>query len=363
VSTMLAAYQYRSSEDAPPDFKKLRLDDNTEMDTTPQFPMRQFLYLGEAGRRLVDGTFEDFFNAKDFLETFVGTNLRTGVGESIFQDIADIISATDISTEEKAAKGLVKPLAEYLASWFVPFNQIIEAQRALGVRGLEYKDLREDPDLNASTTALKELKKPFKRLLISPEEEKKAPLRESIFADKKERVSPESRVLLGLNLATRDSEEGEYLARLGYKDFKLGSKSQVPTVQREENKIIRMLLPSLVDVLKSREEIVRNDYENAGPATKEKYTEQAYVNSKLKSIVDARVKKLKRRVAMEGLAKGKATPYARALLGFRRLPESIRRDAVSEYYKRFNKDPDVSDVKTLQTLEIFGKKIREALNK
>ena len=50
AAVMLGAYQYRSSEDAPPDFKKLRLDDNTEMDTTPQFPMRQFLYLGEAGR-------------------------------------------------------------------------------------------------------------------------------------------------------------------------------------------------------------------------------------------------------------------------------------------------------------------------
>ena len=44
----------------------------------------------------------------------------------------------------------------------------------------------------------------------------------------------------------------EYLARLGYKDFKFGSKSQVPTVQRAENKIIREALPLIVNLAKDR---------------------------------------------------------------------------------------------------------------
>ena len=359
-ATMLAAYQYRSSEDAPPDFKKLRLDDNTEMDTTPQFPMRQFLYLGEAGRRLVEGTFEDFFDSKEFLETFVGTNLRTGVGESIFQDLADIISATDISSEEKAAKGLVAPVADYLASWFVPFAQIIETQRALGIRGLEYKDLREDPTLDALTTAKKEFEKPFKQrgFTVSPEEEAAAPKREFVFAEDKKRVSPISRVLLGLNLSTRDSEEGEYLARLGYKDFKFGSKSQVPTVQRAENKIIREALPLIVNFVRDEEDNLREEYRNAGPATKEDFTEQAYVNSSVKGLIDVQIRKLKEKIANEGLGKGQASEYARQLLSFRKLPKNIRRRAVTQFYDLNGKPPNVAEEDDLTELAIIGKKIK-----
>ena len=359
-ATMLAAYQYRSSEDAPPDFKKLRLDDNTEMDTTPQFPMRQFLYLGEAGRRLVEGTFEDFFDSKEFLETFVGTNLRTGVGESIFQDLADIISATDISSEEKAAKGLVAPVADYLASWFVPFAQIIETQRALGIRGLEYKDLREDPTLDALTTAKKEFEKPFKQrgFTVSPEEEAAAPKREFVFAEDKKRVSPISRVLLGLNLSTRDSEEGEYLARLGYKDFKFGSKSQVPTVQRAENKIIREALPLIVNFVKDEEDNLREEYRNAGAATKNDFTEQAYVNSGVKGLIDVQIRKLKEKIANEGLGKGQASEYARQLLSFRKLPKNIRRRAVTQFYDLNGKPPNVAEEDDLTELAIIGKKIK-----
>ncbi len=359
-ATMLAAYQYRSSEDAPPDFKKLRLDDNTEMDTTPQFPMRQFLYLGEAGRRLVEGTFEDFFDSKEFLETFVGTNLRTGVGESIFQDLADIISATDISSEEKAAKGLVAPVADYLASWFVPFAQIIETQRALGIRGLEYKDLREDPTLDALTTAKKEFEKPFKQrgFTVSPEEEEAAPKREFVFAEDKKRVSPISRVLLGLNLSTRDSEEGEYLARLGYKDFKFGSKSQVPTVQRAENKIIREALPLIVNFVKDEEDNLREEYRDAGPATKNNFTEQAYVNSGVKGLIDIQIRKLKEKIANEGLGKGQASEYARQLLSFRKLPKNIRRRAVTQFYDLNGKPPNVAEEDDLTELAIIGKKIK-----
>ena len=47
-----AAYSYRTSEDAPADYKEMKVDDETVVNITPQFPMRQFLYLGEAVIRL-----------------------------------------------------------------------------------------------------------------------------------------------------------------------------------------------------------------------------------------------------------------------------------------------------------------------
>ena len=363
VATMFAAYQYRTSEDAPPDFKKLRVSEDTEMDTTPQFPMRQFLYLGEYGKRLVDGTFEDFFDAKDFLETFVGTNLRTGVGESIFQDIANIISATDISSEEQGAKALAKPIGEYIASWFVPFAQMIEAQRALGTRGLEYKDLREDPTLSFLETAKKEVMRPLRQrgFFVSPEEEEAAPAREFVFAEKRERKLPHYRVLLGLNLSGRDSSEGEYLTNLGYKDFKFGSRSQVPTIQRAENKILREALPEIVRVARHlREPAVRAEYKSAGKATKDKFTEQSYVNSDVKAFIDTQMRKLKSKISQEGLAKGQASNYARFLIAFRKLPKSLRRRAVTDFYTRFGEEPNVLDEKDLAKLKQIGDTYKKA---
>ena len=75
-ATILAAYQYRISEDDPADYKQMNTSEGVVMDTSPQFPMRQFLYLGEAGKRWRDGTFDNWFNAREFSETFTGSNIR-----------------------------------------------------------------------------------------------------------------------------------------------------------------------------------------------------------------------------------------------------------------------------------------------
>ena len=179
---------------------------------------------------------------------------------------------------------MARPVGEYLASWFVPFAQLIEAQRAVGDRGLTYKDLQDDPNLDFQETFLKELGKPFKSrgFTVSPEEEKAAPKREFLFTEERKRVSPLSRVLLGLNMSTKDSVEGEYLKRLGFTEYDLASRSRVPTVKRFENKILREALPEIVRAVKLREKEVRNEYIKSNKATKEEFSEQNYVNSDIK---------------------------------------------------------------------------------
>jgi hypothetical protein len=334
------------------------------MDTTPQFPMRQFLYLAEFYRRYREGTLQDFFDPKELVETFAGTNVRVGVGQSIFQDISEIIQSTDVSAEQKAAEGITGPIAEYLSSWFVPFGQVIEAQRALGVRGTEYKDLREDPTLDASDSARKALTKPLRTrgLLVSPEEEEKAPKREFVFADKKERVSPASRVLLGLNLSTRDNEDGEYLARLGFKDYKFGSKSAVPSIQRAENKIIKMIIPQVVEEAKELEKKYKTEWENAkeGDSIRKNYkTAQAYANSFVITAIKQRMKKEKKNITTKGLGKMQSTEYARQFTVFRRLGGDLRRSAVGKFRSKFNRDPVLSDAKDVRKLNIIAKKFRE----
>ena len=358
-----AAYQYRTSDDAPADYKEMKVDDDTVANITPQFPMRQFLYLGEAVKQIKNGTFYDFFDSREFVETFAGTNFRTGVGQSVFQDISDIISSSDLTDKEAGAKALARPIGEYLSSWLVPFAQVIEAQRASGNRGLTYKDLQEDPDLNFGTTFMKELGKPFKQrgFTVTPEEEEAAPKKEYLFTEERKRVSPLSRLFLGVNLSTKDSLEGEYLKKLGFTEYDLGSKSKVPTVKRFENKILREALPEIVRAVKIREDIVRKEYIDSSKSVKDKFSEQDYVNSDIKPLIKARLNKI--RTGLSDIKTGQSSNYIKALVEFRKLPKDFRRRAMTKYVDLNNKEPDASDAKDLATLTTIGKTFRKAFNK
>ena len=44
--------------------------------------------MGEAIKRINEGTFNTFFDAKEFTETFAGTNLRQGTTNSILEEMA-----------------------------------------------------------------------------------------------------------------------------------------------------------------------------------------------------------------------------------------------------------------------------------
>jgi len=77
MATSLAAYQYIKSEDAPEDLKLIRIGEGIVTDTSPFFPMRQFLTFGKLLQQYVDGGVDGLAgwlgeqeNMKDFYQTF-----------------------------------------------------------------------------------------------------------------------------------------------------------------------------------------------------------------------------------------------------------------------------------------------------
>jgi len=356
-----AAYQYRTSEDAPSDYKELNTGDGTVLNVTPQYPMRQFMYLGEAIKRTMDGTFDDWFKVKEFNETFVGTNLRTGVGQSIINDIVSLTEGSDLTKGESAGKAIGGALGNYLSTWAVPFAQLIEAQRAVGDRGLTYKDVAEDPTLDFQSTFMKELERPFKQrgFTTSAEEEEKAPKREFLFQEEKKRVSPITRVLFGLNLSTADSSEGEYLKELGFTDYELGSRSKVPSVKRFENKTLREILPAIVEFARDREKDLISDYDNASDATQKEFTEKEYIFADIKPIIDSKIKSMKTLIAKGSV--GETTDYVRALTQYRKLKRADRKKARVLFAEENNRLPDATSEKDLNELAIMGKSFGDAI--
>jgi hypothetical protein len=342
-----AAYQYRTSEEAPSDYKLLKTGADTVMDVTPQYPMRQFMYIGEALKRAVDGTFDDWFKAREFTETFVGTNIREGVGQSLIQEVADLASGVDLTDEEQAGRLLGSALGNYLSTWAVPFAQIIEAERAAGVRGLEYKDTAEDPTLDFQTSFMQNLQRPFARFQ-SAEDEAALPKREFLFTEEKSRVAPLFRVLGGINLATIDDEYGEYVSSFGYTDYELGSRSKVPSIRRFENRVVRDAMPEIVESAKLYEESLREQYREASDVTREEFTEEKYVSSRVRAYIKKQVSGIRKQLSDDKVLAADAPAFAEAMLTYRRLPKDVRKSAGIKFVEMYDRHPDVGNPEPIE---------------
>ena len=359
LSAMFAAYQYRSSEDAPADYKQMNTSEGVVMDTSPQFPMRQFLFIGEAGKRLRDGTFDNWFDAREFAETFSGSNLRAGAGNAIIDEIASLADGTDLTKGETRGKIAGRLLGEYLSSWLVPFAQIVEAQRATGERGLEYRDVREDPTLDGWTTFFNELGRPTAQrgVSLTAEEEAALPLREYVFSENRRRVGQMSRVLLGLSQSYATSEYGQYYINKGFNEFDLSSTSEVPTVQRWENEQIRKVLPIIAEAAQRREETLRTEYADMSDTYKDSFTEQQHVNNNVIPLINSFVKDL--RSNLREMDVGAENPYTNAVVQYRRIPPDIRKLATNYFVERFDREPDPTNTRDLQSLVMLGGALRQ----
>ena len=342
-----AAYQYRTSEEAPSDYKQLRTGEGTVMDVTPQYPMRQFMYIGEAMKRAMDGTFDDWFKAKEFTETFVGTNIREGVGQSLIQEVADLASGVDLTDEEQAGRLIGSALGNYLSTWAVPFAQIIEAERAAGQRGLQYKDTAEDPTLDFQSSFMQNLQRPFARF-ESAEDEAARPKREFLFAEEKRRVAPLFRVLGGINLATIDDEYGEYVSSFGYTDYELGSRSKVPSIRRFENQVVRDAMPEIVEAAKLYEDSLREQYREASETVRDEFTEEKYVSSRVRAFIKKQVQGIRTQLSDDKVLAADAPAFAEAMLTYRRLPKDVRKSAGIKFVEMYDRHPDVGNPEPIE---------------
>jgi hypothetical protein len=362
IAAIGAAYQYRSSEDAPADYKQMNTSEGVVMDTSPQFPMRQYLYLGEATKRYMDGTFDDWFNAREFAETFAGSNLRVGTGNAILEEIASLADGTDLTRGEAVGTMVGGALGQYLSSWLVPFAQLIEAQRATGERGLEYKDVREDPTLDGMTTFFNELSRPMAQrgISLTAEEEAALPAREYVFSEQRRRVAPMSRVLLGLNQSSRTAEYGEYFMNKGFNEWDLSSTSDVPTVERWENTQIREVLPIIAEVAQYEENRFRSEYADMSDTYKDNFTEEEHVNNNVIPLISSMVRDL--RTDLREIPVGAEDPYTNSIVQYRRIPPEFRKLATNYFVDQFDRTPDPTSAEDLQALTMLGVSLRRAYN-
>jgi len=353
-----AAYMYRTSEGVPPEYNQIAIGDQGQADSTPTYPMAHFLYAGEAVKKLQEGTFDDWFDAREFQELFAGVNLRTGVGNSILEEMGAIADGTDLVSAERTGRAIGRTVGNYLSTWAVPFAQVIDAERATGLRQSDFRNVAQDPELSLFGTMGKEIKRTFQQrgFFLSPEEEAELPRKEyPFYPEGKSRLYPESK-FLGATITNRPSADGEYLMNLGYDWRDFGSRSKVPSVQAFEQQKINEFMPALVDMAEAlRPSIMMRYYET--PSLREEYEPQEYFAGQVRPEITKMLRKFKTKIADGKIAQG--DPYARVLTKYRRVQPDLRKAATQEFTRITGSPPDPLEAEDLQKLILISQRIRQ----
>jgi len=382
-----AAYMYRNSDGVPSDYKKINSKEGTVVDVTSQYPMRQFLWMAEAVKRLSpgsqkflpqgvagralgslmgkevsegEGTFIDWFDGKEAAETFLGASARTGASNVFIEEISNILSGSDdLISDERKAKAVGRLVGDYLTTWAIPLTQIVEIQRMQGDRPAEYTDQSTDE----SPTVGGEIGRSFRQRgisnIFSPSEEFDNPDREFLYSDDKRREGLGLSLGLGISQVTKDSDYGEYLTAKGFEEYKTGSRSRVPSIRRAETKILKQYLPVLVENAQTVEAEMRKEYRSEDAATKKKYTVEQYVNNTVIAMLQIQITEAK---AMSREDRKMETEEINLIKEeFRSMRKSLRKYAQAEFYKDGGIPADVTDIEDMDRLVEIARGFKEAL--
>ena len=345
-----------SSEPTSADWKDLDMGEGKKMDTTPLFPLRQYLFIGELFARAAKGTLDDWENlAKDAAETFLGSNMRTGTGNVMIDGITGLLNQeSDLVGKEKAFKTLGGMLGNYAATFGIPAGQIPEIQRALGYRTSEPKDVATDPMLGEGTffdNFIRPARQRGLTTIFSPAEEAKLDKRQMLYKETVEKTGFETlaNLLLGMRLENKDEEWGEYLTRKGLLDYKIGSRSQIPSIKRKETEVFREYLPMVVELYMDEEEELRKEYKKK-TAEEKKLTpkEDSYINDKLLGRLKTDLSAMKTLVKDEALED--VDTLLQAQVEWRRVSKGDRKRARQDYIETFGEEPKYSDEETMRLL-------------
>ncbi len=371
IAAVGAAYLYRTSDDVSPSEEMITVGEKAQIDTTATYPLAQILYAGEATKQLLRGIseFSNWFNARDFQDLFVGVNLRTGVGNSIMEEMAQIAGGVDLSKGERAGKALGRTLGNYLTTWMVPFAQIIDAQRATGKRGTEYADVARDPKLNFAHSFVDNVRRSVQSrgFFLSAEEEAKLPRRsEAFYPDGKERLSPILK-FAGVTMTNRPPEDAEYLMELGFDWREFGSKSKVPSIKSFEQNMINGYIELLAKGARQEGKRRHREYLRADKSVREEFTRQQFINNHVRLYVSESIKAFKQKIKDGAIAQG--DKYARAMTKYRRIDPKARSLATVRFVEMYGKRrrdmgkdpmPDPMNAEDLQTLVEIARKLKEA---
>ncbi len=389
LATITAAMKYRESDDAPSDYKKIRAENperaireadrileysytgdaekymetdisgKVDIDVSANHPLRPFLWLGEAKKRLKQGkgAFADWFDAKEFIQTFGGPSLRMGVGQDIlkgFTDIAEGYSQKEVGAGVATAKALGQYVGNYTQTWLVPYNQFLELERFAGIRGREIYSRRPPATLSPGQAFLDEINSKLSRFESASKEAERVTVLDPFVEDYKQE-SPATK-LFGIRVISRNSETGEFLESIGFKSFQIQSREKNAQARKYEAEKLKEFLRDVV-VPNAMKKVDNNKIEynslDENNFARSKSNENNYKLVDVRAYVKSMVAGYK--LTLEPTKLGKRSPLENAIIKYQQLPKDARRAAVNDFHDKFQRDVDLTSAKDVDFLVTSGK--------
>ena len=355
--------------------------ENTVIDVTAQFPLRQAMWIAEAMKRLDpdvqkflpvsgpltalgaidegEGTFEDWFDLKEATETFLGVGIRSGAGNVFVDEIASILGGggADPTVTERSKKALGRLVGDYIRTHLIPVTQVVEIQRMVGTRPAEYADYSSDDPYTFTGQLRRSLDQSGVTSLFDPSKESELPSREFVLAEDRKRVGTGLGLMAGITVLQENDPDAEYLIEKGFTEFELSSKDK-GSIRREENILMRERIPEIVELAKEQEAYARQNYDSQPDGYKKNTTLQEHINAEVIASVTEQVKNIRR-----GLSKAKLVNTDEATIEYRKYKRhspAVRRAALQRFLQENDgEQPDTTNFDHLFDLNFHAEMIKK----
>jgi len=393
--------------DPHPDYKFIRTGDGEVIDITPQFPLRQALFIVEFMNRYEDGTLNGSIvgDFKEMSETFLGATLRSGRTTSLVEDFIQAIGGGDEEIYNRIVKGTGTFTGTFAQRYGVPLGQIVDLER--GLPKLPYINIMKNGELieyglmdNPRVDTMKDsseeykygdlggsfkqqVKRPFIRRFGGDTDQ--YPDRSYVLdKDGKKRLRPLLKVFGGLSFYEENPPDSLFLEEYGFTEWKTGSKETSPQVRGFENKLMGSLIPTISKVAQAFEKslIEKNRLAKTNlpfrmnPDAPPKYSKK-YIQSTVRGVVSSSLTTLrgmfKESAYAKLLDKGLDNEKGMAelingflkqtnLKKFKRLPKDIRNQAKQIFEEQNKRVASYEKGKDLLELFTIGTFYRDAQN-
>ena len=384
IASLGMAYMAVGHENSPVNYKKVRTFVNDKVvDIQAQYPLPQLMYIASWGKKFLEGGkgdamawFEGQGGGREFVKLFTGTNFRQNQGlGNLLDDFAELASdESRIGTGARMSEAAGRLLGDITTRILQPYSMVVDAERALGMRTTEVKDVRGDPDLDAGDAFGKGFMRPIKQRgyydtvtgpleasqralgitddegspLLDFRQESELPARQvATREDTMERLNPELKLLAGLTVEKRDTPEQEFLQTMGFPVYEFDSKTGIGTLDRVINDSINNFLPNIVRKYKEQAEQERR-----------KGVSEKLIRTRIRERIKTRFTKLKAKIKRVSAGAGDDPGYIRALLKARRMPLEKQKRAIEEYEQSIGREVDLSSTEDLEVIARIGRKLK-----
>ena len=377
-----AAYQYRISDGAPSEYQlveggELESGEEATIDTAAQFPMRQFLWIAEAMKRLDpsvidyipqtrlmkevgaigegDSTFDQWFDGREAADVFLGQSGRTANASVFVREIADILGGKgmeDITGAEARDKAIGRALGNYVRTYLIPITQIVEIQRMVGVRPSEYIDASTDERITIGGQVKRSLDQSGITTLFNPRKEFDRPSREFVLTEGNKRIRQPLSFALGITSYKKGDKDAEFLIKYGFEEKDLNSR-ETGSVQREENRLMSEYIPMIAENGRIAAREARQNYRTQSYQYKENNTIEEHVYAAVRAALDVQVKTTRSNLIGEDKY-DTAPEHIKERKKFDRFSPAIRAQAQRMFYGEVGELPDPTDIDDLESLRYYA---------